>query len=364
VAILSNDLTSWLDDAADALDTGAGGTDSVLPALAQAGLFGIGVPRELGGSGGDVSDAVDALSAVSERSLAAGFVFWGHRTFIEYLLQTPNEGLRDALLPGLIAGTRAGATGLSNAMKFLAGIEELQIKAKAVDNSDALIVDGKMPWVTNLRRQGFDVAAAISGAGHSPAFVAVLSSDDAGLVRSPDLDLMGMRATSTAAVDVKDVRIGPDRILHANATEWLPRVRPAFLGLQCGMSVGLARRALDETKALLKGARSVLTAPHAALVEALDEQDVLLRNGLRTPQFFDRPADLFGLRICLAEIATDAVQLELQASGGKAYLSKPGQGFQRRLREVAFIPLITPSLVQLKTVLQSQQQAPNICEVA
>jgi hypothetical protein len=97
---------------------------------------------------------------------------------------------------------------------------------------------------------------------------------------------------------------------------------------------------------------------------ALDRQDVLLRNGLRTPQFFERPADLFRIRIRLAEIAADAVQLELQASGGRAYLSKPGQGFQRRLREVAFIPLITPSLVQLKTVLQAQQVKQKISEVA
>ena len=47
------------------------------------------------GSGGDINDAVAAISAVSERSLAAGFVFWGHRTFIEYLLQSPNAALRD-----------------------------------------------------------------------------------------------------------------------------------------------------------------------------------------------------------------------------------------------------------------------------
>lgn len=321
--ILPQHLTAWLDASAETLDTRSEGAATVLPALADAGVFRIGVPQELGGSGGDVSDAVAALAAVSERSLAAGFVFWGHRTFIEYLLQTPNLGLRDASLPALLDGTRAGATGLSNAMKFLAGIEELQIKARA--DGDALAVDGKMPWVTNLRQQGFDVAGAVSGANGSPAFVAVLSSEDNGLARTPDLDLMGMRTTSTAAVGIENVRIGPDRILHHNATEWLPKVRPAFLGLQCGMSIGLARRALDETQALVGGSRSVLAEPHSALVAELDELDASLRNGLRTPQFLERPADLFRIRIRLADIATEAVQLELQASGGKAYLTKPAR---------------------------------------
>ena len=73
---------------------------------------------------------------------------------------------------------------------------------------------------------------------------------------------------------------------------------------------------------------------------------------------------LFSLRIRLADIAAAAVQLELSASGGRAYLSVPGKGIQRRLREVAFIPLVTPSLVQLKTALVAQSQRTAIKEPA
>ena len=67
-----------------------------------------------------------------------------------------------------------------------------------------------------------------------------------------------------------------------------------------------------------------------------------------------KAARLFELRIRLAEIAQEAVSLELQASGGRAYLSKPGHGFQRRWREAAFVPIITPSLVQLRGALAAQ----------
>lgn len=364
MSALSHGLEQWLRTTAESLDASAAQAAEILPALAQAGLFHTGVPQQHGGSGGDVTDAVNAIAAVSEHSLAAGFVFWGHRAYIEYLLQSPNFGLRDSRMPGLLAGSRAGATGLSNAMKFLAGIEELQIKARIVEGGDALLVDGKMPWVTNLRAAGFDVAAAIDGPTGRPAFVASLSSEDEGLARSADLDLMAMRATSTAAIDVRQVRIDPSRILHSNASEWLPRVRPAFLGLQCGMSIGLARRALRETETKLEGGRSVLAADHAELASALAGQEILLRDGLKANAFLEAPARLFRIRIRLAEIATDAVQLELQASGGKAYMSRFGSAFQRRLREVAFIPIITPSLVQLKAALRSQASASAISEVA
>ncbi|MGO4716956.1 acyl-CoA dehydrogenase family protein [Bradyrhizobium sp. 2TAF24] len=350
---LPHDLDAWLDTNAQVLDTTAAGTE-LLPRLAGADLYRIGVPSHLGGAGGDVRGAVEAIAAVSRRSLAAGFVFWGHRTFIEYLLQSPNGALRDQLLPDLLAGHRAGATGLSNAMKFLSGLEQLQVRARRVDAG--LRIDGKLPWVTNLQPAGFDVAAAIEGDGHQPAFVASLASEDDGLTRSPDLALMAMRATSTAAIDLDDVRIGPERILHPNASEWLPKVRPAFLGLQCAMSIGLAQRALDEVRARLAGGRDVLAQPAETLADHLAHATAQLLADLPGQGFIKRPDQLFRLRIRLAEIAAEAVQLELSATGGKAYLSAPGEGFQRRLREVAFIPIITPSLVQLKTALDGHEQ--------
>lgn len=54
-------------------------------------------------------------------------MFWGHRTYIDILTQAPQSALCDRILPDLLAGQLAGATGLSNVMKFLSGLEELQI---------------------------------------------------------------------------------------------------------------------------------------------------------------------------------------------------------------------------------------------
>jgi alkylation response protein AidB-like acyl-CoA dehydrogenase len=359
---LPADFGRWLDGNAQNLDITSGSAAALLPGMAETGLFGIGVPARFGGSGADVADAARAIAAVSAHSLAAGFVFWGHRSFIEYLLQSPNDALRERLLPDLLAGRRAGATGLSNAMKFLNGLEELQIKATRHDRR--VQIDGKLPWVTNLRPDGFDVAAAVQGHGHRPAFVVSLSSDDDGVKRSDDLDLMAMRATNTAAIKIEHARIDEDRIIHPNASEWLPRVRPAFLGLQCGMSVGLARRSLVEAKAQLGNSRGVLTGPVESLTAELAEIETRLLSHLAGPLFIEQPVLLFRSRIRLAEIVNQSVQLELSAAGGKAYLSGPGEGYQRRLRESAFIPVITPSLVQLKTAIDAHEQRPATREIA
>jgi alkylation response protein AidB-like acyl-CoA dehydrogenase len=361
-AFLPADLGRWLDDNAQNLDVASAGASALLPGMAAAGLFGIGVATRLGGAGADVADAARAIAEVSAHSLAAGFVFWGHRSFIEYLLQSPNDALRERLLPDLLAGRRAGATGLSNAMKFLNGLEELQIKATRQDRS--IQIDGKLPWVTNLARGGFDVAAAVQGHGHRPAFVVSLSSDDDGVERSDDLDLMAMRATNTAAIRIDRAQIGEDRIIHPNASEWLPRVRPAFLGLQCGMSIGLARRSLLEAKGQLGSARGVLTGPIEDLAKELADIETRLLSHLTGSLFVEQPVLLFRLRIRLAEIVNQSVQLELSAAGGKAYLSVPGEGYQRRLRESAFIPVITPSLVQLKAAIDAHEQRFTTREIA
>jgi alkylation response protein AidB-like acyl-CoA dehydrogenase len=351
---LDGDVAARLDELADGLDTGAVPPAVVLPLLADAGLPRVGVARELGGAGGDVVDAVRAIAEVSARSLSAGFVLWGHRTYVEYLLRSPNAALRDRLLPDLLAGRVAGATGLSNAMKFLAGLEELQVKAER--DGAGLRLDGKMPWVTNLRQEGFHVAAAVARPDGG-AFIASLAHDDEGLARSPDLDLIAMRSTSTAAVALSSVRIGTDRIVHPDAQAWLPQIRPAFLGLQCGMSIGLARRCLDEAGALGGGGRGALREPLAELADRVTGLEAALAEGLRAGRFQADAAPLFQIRIALADAVAEAVSLELQASGGRSYLSGPGRGFARRWREAAFIPIVTPSLVQLKTALSEHRRS-------
>ena len=65
-------------------------------------------------------------------------------------------------------------------------------------------------------------------------------------------------------------------------------------------------------------------------------------------------AALFRLRIALAERVRDALQLELQAGGGRAYHRDQPLGFARRWAESAFIPIVTPSLTQLQGELLKQ----------
>jgi len=345
-------LGNWLDAHAQALDLGHCEPQLLLPQLAQAGALGVGIIRDQGGSGGSLADAVETVAEIATHSVTAAFVFWGQRAFIEYLLHSPNVRLRDRLLPQLLGGALAGATGLSNAMKFLSGIESLQIRG--AERQDGWVLDGRLHWVTNLRKERFVVAAAVEAEDGGKPFIMAIPSTGSGLVRTDDLQLMGLQSSNTAALNFSDVELSRDWLLHHDARQFLPSVRPSFLGLQCGLSIGLARRSLDEVQLHLEGTRSVLNAEYIEQRQHLDVVVSELKAGLLDGRFLNQAAGLFRLRIAFAQSVASAVQLELQASGGKAFLSEHGSGFARRWRESAFIPIVTPSVVQLQAELQRQ----------
>lgn len=355
ISALPADLADWLAASAEGIDLGEIPAETVLPRLAAAGRTRIAVPESLGGTGGDTVDAVQAVAAVAQHSLAAAFMLWGHRCYADLLIQTPNAGLREAQLSAILSGERAGASALSNVMKYLAGLEPLQVTART--DGDEIVINGKLPWVTNLRKKGFWAAAAADPVGGGPAIIVSLAHDDPGLVRSEDLSLLGMRSSDTAAVTLTDVRIPRARIISENAPEWLPSVRPLFIALQCGMTIGLARRALAEAEACSGAGREVLASSLSETAQRLASAEAQVFAGMRSGSFVANPALLFKLRIELAGIAQDAVSLELQAGGGRNFLREPGRDFARRWREAAFVPLITPSLVQLRGVLAKTTKA-------
>ena len=354
-------LTHWLRLHADRLDESNQLAESVLPALAGDQVLALGVPQEHGGAGGDVRDAIEAIAKVAELSLTAAFVFWGQRCFIEFMLQSPNRELAERRLPALLAGTQAGASGLSNAMKFLSGIEQLQITAAR--ESDGLLADGALAWVTNLRKAGFVAAAAVAPNDGAPPVIVAFDSQLAGVQRNDDLDLIALRGSNTASVKLTQVRITADDIISDNAPAWLPQVRPAFLGMQCGMSIGLARASLAQAALISQGSQgrhNTLTPRIEALQASLQTTTATLLAGVHDGRFVKEAPAMFRLRIQLAELLQQAMMLELQAMGGRAYLSTQQQGFARRWRESAFIPIVTPSLTQLQSALQqfdSQQAA-------
>ena len=243
-------------------------------------------------------------------------MFWGQRTFIEYLLQSPNETLRTRWLDPLLSGELAGATGLSNAMKYLRIIEPLQMKARLLDHAGEHDQGRSMaacrgsptcvPQVSWLPRH------SITPRKTTRRRLPLRSDDAPGVTRSEDLDLIALRSSNTAALRWKARYWTNVTSFTADAPAWLARVRPGFLGLQCGMSIGLARRclaAVGETSAV---SRAAVEDESTELARELEDLTHRLKEGVRNGAFVSTPAALFEIRIALAAVVEAAVGLEVQ----------------------------------------------------
>ncbi len=330
-----------------------------LAQLATTGYLGLGVPASLGGTDGELLDVVQAIATVSEQCLTSGFVFWCQRAFIEYLVASDNTWLQAEILPRVLKAELSGATGLSNAMKFLAGIEQLRLQANL--DPTTVTLNGFLPWASNLRPEKFVVAIAAQTPDGQSLVVAV-PAGASGLTRGEDLQLLGLQASWTSTLHFNSVQLPAQWIISDRATTFLPKIRPAFLLMQCGLAWGVARRSRHEITQSLNDKNS------AALSERFQQNSMTLLTlesqlrhlcSINVNDFaLAQVRQLFELRIALTRLAVDLVQLELEAKGGAAYL-KPS-GTARRLREVSFLPVLTPSLVQLETELHRHAQAGNL----
>lgn len=354
MAYFSENFITWLDAHADQIDKESGDlADQLLERIAAEGVFGIAVPEIYGGQGGSKTEVVEFLSELARHSLTASFISWGHRTFIETLLASSNDVLKKSWLPDLLTGKLAAGTALSNATKYLSKIEELNVTLAEQDGKYYL--RGRLPWVTNLRSDRFAAvfAAQFEDSSKEPIVLAI-PSGAAGLSRSADLEFAALQGSNTAALSFDNVLLDDSWILSDDAKSFLAQTRPEFLGYQFGLAFGLAERSLDEVAQSLSSNRSVLKQEYDETKDKLTAVRQSLFKGLEAEEvFIDNPRQLFQLRIDIVDIVAASLLLELQASGGRGYLKGSASGFIRRWNEGAFLPIVSPSAVQLRHILET-----------
>ena len=165
------------------------------------------------------------------------------------------------------------------------------------------------------------------------------------------MEFVSLQGGNTAALTFNKVPLKEEWILSKGAHQFLAQNRPAFLGYQFGLAFGLAERSLSEVEKEL-GKRGVLKEEWQHQVEQLDDIRHSLYQGLSEESYFVRnPRELFQLRIDIVDVVAQSLLLELQAGGGRGYFSKSTSGFIRRWNEGAFLPIVSPSAVQLRHIL-------------
>ncbi len=294
---------------------------------------------------------VEVLAELAQHSLTAAFISWGHRTFIDNILHSDNAFFRDRYLDRLLTGEYAGATALSNAVKHLSELEDLNVTIRK--EGEAYKLYGRLPWVTNARARDFITifVAGFEEEERSPIVLAI-PSNAANFHRSRDLEFVSLQGSNTAALTFDGVVLDKNWVLADDAGDFLKENRPAFLGFQFGLAFGLAEKSLSEVEDNLDRRWVLEEEYHDALSELNRIKDELYQ-GLENPHYFvERPRELFQLRIDIVDVVAQSLLLELQAGGGATYFKAAESGFIRRWNEGAFLPIVSPSAVQLRHILQ------------
>ena len=178
--------------------------------LAQAGVAGMPIPEEHGGSGGSIIDCCLVNEAIAEGGRDGGLglslgAHWVIGSVPIWLHGSPE--LQARWLPGLCDGSLLGAWASTEPE---AGSDAAAIRTTAVRDGDDFVLNGTKTFITN--GPVADVCTVLARTDRGPtAFV--VDTTTPGFVVGRELDKMGCRSSPTAEIHLRDCRVPAASIL-------------------------------------------------------------------------------------------------------------------------------------------------------
>ena len=228
----------------------------VVRGMADMGLFGIPVPEEFGGMGGDyfaLCLALEELAKVDQSvaiTLEAG-VSLGQMPLVHFGTQAQKE----EWLPQLSSGQALGAFGLTEPG---AGSDASGTKTTAREDGGDFVINGSKQFITN---SGTDITKLVTvtavtgekqtsdGRTKKEISTILVPTDTPGFTAEPAYDKVGWNASDTHPLSFDDVRVPQENLLgergrgYANFLRILDEGRIAIAAL----AVGAAQGCVDES---------------------------------------------------------------------------------------------------------------------
>jgi alkylation response protein AidB-like acyl-CoA dehydrogenase len=333
---------------ADAIDRQGFYPRDYMRKLGALGGFAAAIPVQHGGLGLDLAPQIDITAVVGSHCGSTAFLVWCQSSCAWYLWHSPNAAVRERYLESVARGALLAGTGMSNAVKHLAGIEKIHLTATR--SEQGYVVNGSLPWVSNV---GVDhlviVAASVENEGYI-MFAAHGTADGLALHDCPDFS--GLEGTQTLNLRFKNVVVRDNDVLaHPDQfSAYIQRIKPGFVLGQVGMGFGITQNSLktiresnvshahvnvflDDQAADLEATLNSLRGRAAALAKQAQRGEAAV-------------LDVLKLRAETSELTLAAANSAVLHAGAKGYLMR--HPAQRRLREAVFVAIVTPALKHLR----------------
>lgn len=259
-------------------DKSSGFDIGVWKLLAERGFWRIGVPRDLGGDGGDLSDFCAALEGLAFGSRDCGFLLsvGAHGSLIQLLLKFGTRQQCEAILPRLMSGD-VGATA---ATEETGGSHVTGVRTLAERTSDGTFrLTGRKCHITNAPVADIAlIVGRVADVGKRDITLFLIDTGQEGVELGGHEDLIGLRTSPLGPITMNDVRIDADRIVGGignglDILYWtLALDRMCFGIIAAGHIASLVPMAVD--RATSRKAFGVVLAEHQYIQEKIVQMKV------------------------------------------------------------------------------------------
>jgi short-chain 2-methylacyl-CoA dehydrogenase len=244
----------------------------VVAKMGELGLFGLSIPEEWGGSGGDFTSLCLAIEELARGDASIAITLEaGVGLGIAPIYRFGNEEQKRKYLPDLCAGRKLWAFGLTEAQS---GTDAGASKTRATLDNGEWLINGSKAFITN---SGTDITWGVTvtavtgeGAGGRPAISTIMvEKGTPGYGIDPPYRKLGWHASDTHGLTFDDCRVPEANVLgepgkgYAQFLSTLEAGRIAIAAL----SVGSAQACLDESLEYAKNRQSfgVSISKHQAI---------------------------------------------------------------------------------------------------
>jgi hypothetical protein len=274
--------------------------------------------------------------------MTTAFLLWCHLAALASVRMTTNLYIKENLLPQLESGEILGGTGLSNALKYYAGLDGLQLKA--VRTEGGYHISGHLPSVSNLGHDHwFTVLASLN---NEQRLIGILPANAEGLRLEEKNGFAGMNGSKTFSCVFENVFLPDKWLLTENTDDFIQHLRPTLVLYQIPLGLGVSSASINHLIETYKHNNDEVNAQP-------EELERTLQQICKTTYDYARLSDLVAINkeILLTKLETlhftsKAVHTDMLYSGGRGYL-RDSDPF-RRLRESYFLVNLTPTVQQLE----------------
>lgn len=227
----------------------------LVPRLGDLGLFGLVVPPEYGGAGGDFTSLCVAIEELGRVDQSVGITLSaGVGLGINPILTFGTDQQKQRWLPDLVAGRALAAFGLTEPDAGSdAGATRTRARLDGAGADAEWVVDGAKAFITNSGTEITSVLTVTARTGTlddgRPELSAVMiPSGTAGLTVEPAYDKLGWRASDTHGLSFDGVRVPADHLLGqrgAGFKQFLATLDDGRIAISA-LALGLAQACLDE----------------------------------------------------------------------------------------------------------------------